>query len=92
VVVVLAVMACRGSERPAPVSCGPYLGTDLTMRVRGDGDERTLAFRVPWSFHDGMPQADVCTLPFVRYDATGHATDIDNDELAFELADCHWES
>ena len=74
------------------VSCGPYLGTDLTMVVHGDSSARTLAFRVPWSFHDRMPDADVCTLPFVGYDGAGHAEWIDNDEIVFDLADCHWEA
>ena len=82
------IYRCRRSPLSAfAVSCGPYLGSDLAMLVRGNGWGRTVAFRMPWSFHSGTPDADVCTLPFVSDDGA-----IVNSELVFDLADCHWES
>lgn len=78
---------CRRSSLSAfAVSCGPYLGSDLNMLVRGNGWGRTVAFRLPSSFRAELPDAGACTLPFVR------AQSFDNDELVFDLADCHWES
>lgn len=78
---------CRRSSLSAfAVSCGPYLGSELDVRVRGNGWGRTLAFRIPSSFRAELPEASACTLPFAR------AQSFDNDELVFDLADCHWES
>ena len=87
------VYRCRRSPLSAfAVSCGPYLGSDLDVSVHGNTWGRTIAFRIPWTFHEGMARADVCTLPFAVYDEIQRPQGFQNRELVFDFGDCHWET
>jgi hypothetical protein len=62
---------CRRSPRSVfAVSCGPSLGSELAVVVRGNAWGRTVSFRLPWD-----PSKTAATLPggpplpFVAYDA-----------------------
>lgn len=77
---------CRRSPLSVfAVSCGPYLGSDLGVLVRGNGWGRTVAFRLPWSVRVTQPAA--CDLPFVTGDAE-RGVRFDPAELVFDFADC----
>lgn len=82
---------CRRSPSTVfAVSCGPYLGSDLTVLVRGNGWGRTVSFRIPPNFHANIPAVTECSLPFVNYgDAPEHPPQFNNDELVFDLVECH---
>jgi hypothetical protein len=83
------VYRCRRSPHSVyAVSCGPYLGSDLNVIVRGNAWGRTIGFRFPWTFHEGMPSISTCQLPFTIYDDGGQPKYLNNDQLTFDLADC----
>jgi hypothetical protein len=78
---------CRRSPRSVfAVSCGPELGSELAVVVRGNGWGRTVGVRLPW-----FPSKTAATLPtgaplpFVAYDREGHAT---GWAISFDRGDC----
>jgi hypothetical protein len=81
---------CRRSPHSAmAVSCGPHLGSDLSVLVRGNGWGRTVSFRAPPSFPLAKQPPVACQLPFVQYDETGRPSRMSDVELVFDLEDCH---
>jgi hypothetical protein len=83
------VYRCRRSPHSVfAVSCGPYLGSDLNVIVRGNGWGRTVNFRLPWTFQQGIPAESTCRLPFVIYGENSKPKYIDNNQLSFDRSAC----
>ena len=83
------------------VDCGVFLGSDFDVHVRASGVARTVSFRVPFFFDEGLPDRNRAEgglpscMPFVAYEKHPDSFEtklIDNKQLVFPLDGCRFSS
>jgi len=73
---------CRRSPHTRfAVACGPYLASDVHAVARGNGLDRTVHVRFPWTVRQRLEDPAQCALPL-------DPSAVHGQELLFDYADC----